>query len=486
MRKITLIVAILGLLWSPSVYPSVAATPQEELRFLKNAIDRTIEQVNPDLHIGIEIVSLKNGLKIYEKNAKQMFIPASVQKLFTAAASLSILGSDFRFETALYSEGEIQNGILAGNLYLKGSGDPSLVTDDLETLVSELEGAGIKQIRGDLCIDHFDFDQVTLGPGWMWDEGAEFWNSPLDALLVNHSCVTLWIGPGENVGNPCQITMTPEIPSVEVCNYSKTSKEKGVLEVCRTSSTKGSRIQVSGTMDVKDLLREYRIPLEDPSLYAAELLHLLLGKHNIFVTGKIRYQKVPKGAKCIASHLSSPLSELVLYMTKTSDNLYANCFFKKIGEATCGAPGSWKKGTHALMQFLSEKVKMDTSRLVIVDGDGQSRYNLIAPDQLVTLLKWAKTQSLFYPEFLASLPLACVDGTLKERMCNAQVRGRVRAKTGTMTGVSTLAGYAATKEGEFLAFAIMTNGLTTTGRKYKEELEDEICTLLTSFSRDLR
>lgn len=459
-------------------------TPKEEFYFLKNAIDRTIQQVDPNLNIGIEVISLKTGLKLYERNTEHMFVPASTLKSFTAASALALLGSNFQFETALFREGEIKNGALMGDLYLKGSGDPSLLTDDLQDLALQLSQTGIHEIQGDLLIDNYDFDDLTLGPGWMWDEGADYWNSPIDALLVNHSCITLTIEPAKKEGAAPKITVFPEIPGVTVHNFAKTDGEKRDLRVSRRWMTKENLIEITGSIDPNAASEEFQIPLESPSLYAAQLFLQLLEKQKIRLTGEIHYKKTPPGAKRLACHLSAPLSELIIPQMKLSDNLYSNCFFKKMGQLMCDAPGTWRKGSQAVLSFLSDQVEIDTSRLVIMDGDGESRYNLVSPDQMVTFLKWMKDQFLFFPEFLASLPISGVDGTLKDRMGDSSVRGRIRAKTGTMTGISAIAGYATTKDNELLAFAIMMSGFIKSPQKYKHDLEDQICSLLANFSRE--
>lgn len=482
-RKIFLRLAVF-LFCSTSLFSSQRSlTPKEEFYFLKNAIDRTIQQVDPNLNVGIEVISLKTGLKLYEKNTQYMFVPASTQKMFTAAAALALLGSNFQFETALFREKEVKAGALIGDLYLKGSGDPSLLTDDLEDLVIQLSQAGVHEIQGDLLIDNFDFDDVTLGPGWMWDEGADYWNSPIDALLVNHSCITLTIEPAKKAGLPPKIVISPDVPGVVVHNFAKTNDEKRDLRVSRKWITKENLIEITGSLELNAETQEYQIPLESPSLYAAKLFRQLLEKHEIRIAGEIRYKKTPAGAKQLACHLSAPLSELIIPQLKHSDNLYSNCFFKKMGQLRCDAPGSWQKGSQAVLSFLSDQVEMDTSRLVIMDGDGESRYNLVSPHQMITFLKWMKDQFLFFPEFLAALPISGVDGTLRERMGDSSVRGRIRAKTGTMTGISAIAGYATTKDNELLAFAIMISGFVKSPLEYKRDLEDQICTLLTNFSR---
>lgn len=231
MRKFGWIVSALCVFSLLSSATNEKSASKVDIYFLKSAIDRTIQQVDPNAHIGIEIVSLKNGQKIYERNAKHMFIPASTQKIFTTAAALATLGSDYRFETKIFHIGTAKEGVLEGDLYLKGEGDPSLTTADLQDFAFQLSRMGIKTIRGDLVIDNFDFDNISQGPGWMWDEGAEYWNSPIDALLVNHSCVTVWVEPGLHENMAAKVSVSPKVEGVAVQNFAKTSAKKGELNV---------------------------------------------------------------------------------------------------------------------------------------------------------------------------------------------------------------------------------------------------------------
>ena len=149
------------------------------------------------MHIGIDILLANTGERVYQKNRKQLFTPASCMKIATAAAAIHTLGVDYRFETTLYTDGKIIEGTLRGNLYLKGSGDPYLNTWNLDDLAFQLKLLGIERVEGDLFVDNTDFDPVSQGPGWMWDEGLNYWNSPMDALTVNHSCVEIWENPAK-------------------------------------------------------------------------------------------------------------------------------------------------------------------------------------------------------------------------------------------------------------------------------------------------
>jgi serine-type D-Ala-D-Ala carboxypeptidase/endopeptidase (penicillin-binding protein 4) len=166
MRKSYLLLIFI-ILCSPLVSKETNRSSKQQLTSLQSGIERIIRNKDPDVHIGIEVVSLEGGEKLYQKSANQLFMPASSLKLVTAAAALHLLGVDYRFETKLYTDGKIGNKTLKGNLYLQGSGDPELVFNDLEELAFQMKLLNIKKIEGDLYIDNTLFDGIAQGPGWM-------------------------------------------------------------------------------------------------------------------------------------------------------------------------------------------------------------------------------------------------------------------------------------------------------------------------------
>jgi len=440
---------------------------------LRQDIDEIIQVVDSKTHVGIQIVSLRNGQTLYERCSDRLFIPASNLKLFTGAAALTILGVDYRFETNLFIDE-------AGNLYLKGSGDPSLSRYDLETLATQLKMRQIQVIRGNIVVDNFDFDEFSQGPGWMWDEPAEYWNSPMDALTVDHSSIHVWVAPGKQLAEPPKVFLDPNMAGFPIDNRAKTGKS-GELKVDRRALPGDNRIEVEGTISVESGPIEFKVPVAMPSIYAGHILKDLLQKKGIVVKGEVVRSKTPENATVVAVHASRPLSQIVQHMMKVSDNMYADCLFKKLGQVCLGAPGSWQKGAMALREFLLREANIDPSEMVILDGSGLSRYNLVSPRQIVQLLKWTTNAFKMGSEFEASLPLAGIDGTLKNRMPHA--RGKIRAKTGAMTGITGISGYATTKDGEPLVFSILINGFVKPTKEYKKELEDEICAKLAQFSR---
>ncbi len=445
---------------------------KEKIETLKNSIEAVISSSQPHLNIGIEVVSLKTGQTLYEKNAKNLFVPASIAKLFTCAAALDSLGPEYQFETRVLKDD-------AGNLYILGAGDPSLDLHALEDLARQISLTAEKHFAKDLVVDNSLFDNIVSGPGWMWDEGLNYWNAPIDALLVDHSCVSLWIRPNE-VKQPPEIVIQSGSDYVVVDNTAITSDEKGELEVERAPLARENKIEVRGVLAPSAPACLFRVPVEVPHQYAAHLFQKCLQNQGITFDGTTHVGKAPKGAKVIATHQSLPLSVLIRRALKDSDNLTANCFFKKLGQALEGIPGTWQNGSKAVRSFLHDRARLDTSEMVLLDGSGESRYNLASPHQMVQFLRWVSSQFMIGPEMLTALSLNGIDGSLKARM--PKIRGKIRAKPGTMTGISSLAGFVEAEDGEVLAFSIMINGFTEKAREIKAKVEDPICQVLAQFS----
>lgn len=463
-----------------AIFSLSAAKPNKaKTASFEAGIEQILKGVDSKIHVGLEIVSLKNGQRLYQKNQDHLFVPCCSVKIFTGAAALGILGSDFRFETNLLVDGKIEDGILVGDIYLRGSGDPSLSFSDLEHLVSQLKMRNITEIRGNILIDNTAFDGIVQGPGWMWDEEIAFWNSPMDALVVNHNCVDVWVMPAEELAKRPRVCVSPCKDYMNVDNRIIMARETGEMDI---KKGEGRDIIMKGTIGMGCACKTYQIPVDSPSAYAGYVFCEMLKKQGIPLQGEVQMGKTPLRAEVMATHTSLPLCVIVQHMMKTSDHLYASCLFKKMGELRYGTVGSWQNGSQAVRSYLSQEAGIDVSELVILDGTGLSRYNLVSPHQMVSFLTWAYKEFPLSAEFMASLPVAGIDGSLRG-MKQDEVKGKVRAKPGKMTGLTALAGYAVTKEGEPIAFSLMTSGFVQQTETHKLGLEDEICAFIAQYSR---
>jgi D-alanyl-D-alanine carboxypeptidase/D-alanyl-D-alanine-endopeptidase (penicillin-binding protein 4) len=455
---------------------------KETLNALKSEVEKIVGESAPDVHLGVEVVSLTTGRTVYQKLANHLFVPASSLKMLTGAAALHELGVDFRFVTKLWTDGVIANKTLRGNLYLEGSGDPELAFEDLEELTFQLKLLDIQQIEGNLYADNSLFDGVSQGPGWMWDEGAIYWNSPMDALTLNHSCVDVWVKPAEKSGKAPIVYIHPKTDYVTLHNQAVTAAEVNTLTVERRWLQKENTIDVQGEIPLGSEPLYIKVPLEEPHLFAVHVFRDILVRAGFSVKGTIEARATPAAATLLASHKSRPLALIVATMMKKSDNLAADCLFKKLGEARFEAPGTWQKGAKAMREFLSTEVGLDVQKIVVLDGSGLSRYNLLSPHHFVEFLSWMHTQFDCSNEFAAGLPISGINGSLKERMAEEDLRGRVRAKTGSMSGISSLCGYLTTNQGETFAFSILQNGFTGKKNNSSTLIEDQICNALVNIT----
>ncbi len=366
---------------------------------LQAGIDRIIRESAPDANIGIEVVSLKTGQKLYQRIPHHLLVPASCLKLMTGAAALHALGVDYRFETKIYTDGKIEKKTLKGNLYLRGSGDPELAFEDLEELVFQLKLRDIQRIEGNLYVDNTLFDGISQGPGWMWDDGAERWNSPMDALLLNHSCVDVWVKPAETSGKAPIVYIHPKTDYVLTQNRAMTTAEENNLSVERRWMQRENVIEIKGQIATGSETQHFMIPVEDPHLYTGHVFCGILVKAGFDFTGEIDQKATPESAVLLGTHQSRPLSQIVEAMMKFTDNLAADCLFKKVGENRFGAPGTWQKGSKAVREFLGSVVGLNVEKMVIMDGCGVSRYNLVSAHQFVEFLTWMHAQFGFFSEF---------------------------------------------------------------------------------------
>lgn len=426
---------------------------------LKTDIDKLLQ--DPALAhsiTGILVVSLRDGRTVYEQNADLMLIPASNQKLLTSAAALHRLGADFRFVTRLWIKGEIDSqGVLQGDLILQGSGDPTLLLKDIEAMAEAVEKAGIRRIDGYLLYDEGAFDGIRRGWDWAWDDEPYYYSPCLSAICVERNAVTVFASPGEKVGDPPRVRLSPPTEYLLLRNEATTSPagSASTIYVTREHARNIAIVRGQIPIDARPDSARQALSVEEPPRYAMWLLREALEKRGI----STRYRtslpdRVPEGARLIHTHTSPPLSEILPLLNKPSDNLIAECLMRTMG-AAAHREGSAEAGERVMLEFLKQ-AGLNLSALNIVDGSGLSRRNQVSARNLVTLLRYMAS----HPQakvFIESLPIAGVDGTLRNRMVNTPAQGKIRAKTGSLGRVSTLSGYLTTHGGEELVFAILMN-----------------------------
>lgn len=469
MKKIVFIITILVFIFY-SIYLILENS-------LSNKIHTTLKQFGDTVTIGIQVKDQKSGNIIYSQNANHYFMPASNEKLLTAAAALISLNENFTYQTQLFlNSKKINKGIYNDSIYLRFSGDPTLTVPQLDHLINTLSKAGIHNINSPIIIDDTAFDQMGMSPGSTWDDKNFCWSAPINATSIEHNCVKATLTPAENNDQPAILTL-PDYPQSSKFINNVITHAPGytpcTIQAIRNSTTS---YMINGCMIAGTLPKEIGMAIDDPRATIQLLLHYLLKKNNIIYTHSLEFKKLDVYPPLFASENSLPLYNLVTSMLKESDNTIANSLFKTMGALYSKEPGSFKNGSEAVRQIINQSMQISIPDTTLIDGSGNSRYDFLTPEQIVALLD-KMYRSPYSSIFFQALPIGGIDGTLKHRMNKPDTIGKVSAKTGTATAVSTLSGYIHTRKNHTLIFSILINGFVDSPKRY-QELEDKICALL--------
>lgn len=459
---------------------------------IARVVEDIINATDPNVNIGVRIHSLSSNKVIFEKNADRHFIPGSTLKLVTLAAALYYLGPYYRFTTKVLTDSLVDNHGAIGNLYLQGSGDPSLMDYDLMALAQELSQRGIKKITGDILVDDQIFDDVIWGRGAMWDDRDNGYAAPICGLNLNNNRILIKTVPGLRSGAQAPAIVQPNTKFVEVVSRASTldsgrnvsvSVERGKNreEDWPTSAIdglhKGDKIFINGQLSKNSDPHYSKLAVNDPGLLAATLLKEQLEHLGIKVSGNVGHKAIPANPVSLASHVSRSLAEALIDFTKVSNNIANDALVKTIAAQSGIKPATFAAGLKLIKDFLQKEVGIDANSLIAADGAGLSRYSLITPEQMVKILNYAANHFLMGPEFMAALPIGGEDGALRTRLSMDKMRGQIRAKTGTLTGLSSIAGFLTDEDGERFTFAIMINGFVGSAAKYIS-LQDQILAAL--------
>jgi len=444
--------------------------PRNPVQNLRMKIDSLLASpLFKETQAGVKIVSLTKNRGLYDHNSDLLLNPASNMKLLTTAAALTILRPNFTFKTLLLADSTtVHDSVVSGNLYLKGSGDPDLVSEDLQDLINQLRVAGVTHITGNLIADASALDSLPRGEGWMWDDDPDDYAAHLSALTLNDNCVNVIAKPSDKILDKVKLFILPQTNYVSVENNGITgdSSQTSTLKISRKWMTCENVITVQDTLPLNAPPYETTLNIEDPTLYTATVFSELLRNNHIKIDGRILKGASPSAAETLAVHSSHPLRDVVENTNKISDNLSAELLLKTIGSFTRGEPGTAKKGLQALRKFL-QKTGSDSASYYVVDGSGVSRYDVINANVIVRLLTHMFNDFTVSSEYLTSLPIAGVDGTIQNRMLGTTAQGKLRAKTGSLRGVSSLSGYVPTQDGDVLAFSILMQNFVGSAAPYR-------------------
>lgn len=394
-------------------------------------------------------------------NADKLFIPASTSKLVTLAAVLHVLKPGFKFKTTLVSDAKVEDGVLKGSLFLKGAGDPAFVSENMWFLVNELTRSSITQVEGDVVVDDTRFDSVRWGEDRQDERVDRAFDAPLGAMSMNWNSVSVYIRPGAKVGEKLQVFADVASPYLKVINEAKTvAVGRGkTVEVERRGEKgfNGDVIVVRGSMamGLPELVVYKNIT--QPDAWSAHCLVEFLKQRGITVKGKIRSASAPKDASVLAFAESKPLSFIAADMSKWSNNYVADMLVKGLAAESGETPATTATGMEYLLKYL-DGAGLKRGEYQFQNAAGFTRKNKMTARQLGRVLERVRADFLIYPEFLQALPIAGVDGTLRNRMKGTVAEHWVRAKTGLLNGVASLSGYAGRDGGQILAFTFFYNG----------------------------
>lgn len=418
--------------------------------------------------VGVFVRSLAPaGRVLFARNADLLLVPASNQKILTAAAALTRLGPDHIFVTRLGGVGARRDGsVWRGDLVLVGAGDPSLSSARLRDMALALKAIGVRRVTGRILADDTRFDDKRLGAGWQWDDEPFDYQPQVSALNLDENVVSVRIAPGRALGDPALVTLDPPTGYVRVVGTVRTAAKEAAGGVTFDRARGRNNLLVSGTIAVGAKPATAALTVEEPSLFAAVRLQELLKNEGIVVAGgpPVRAIAPPASVTPLAQSASAPLFVLVRDMMKRSDNLYAETLLKAAGAAGGTGPGTTARGARAVSALVAKAGAGDpAASLRLADGSGLSRLDLVTPRALAGLLAYlADTQRAgvnVSRAFGDALPVGGVDGTLRNRFKNTPAQNVVRAKTGSLSGVSALSGYVTTKAGEPLVFSILMNNV---------------------------
>ena len=412
----------------------------------------------------------KNGKVVASLNATKDRTPASVIKVLTTYASVLKLGFDYRWPTKFYITGILKNGVLQGNLWVKGFGDPTLNSEDLDKIVSDIHAEGISVINGDILIERSYFE-VGKNDSSGFDKNLySAYNAMPDAMMFNERVVTVCVIPKENRVHKKHVDESYKVvDQLEHVNkpckgkYSWPRVKIDKSEVIPTVLLKGKISKRCGKRNICQVItKPYK------SFYYA--LKDGLRQEGVAVRGDLKLRKIPLEARGLFTHYSDPLEEIISETSKESNNLYVRHLLIFLGAKLYGAPATVKKGRDAIKYILDSRGALGKGKLKIDNGSGLSRTSKMNANLLAEMLDHAYDH--YGSRWMETLSIAGVDGTIKKRFRNTVVKKHAWMKTGTLKRVKNIGGYVKNRAGKYYTVVIIIN---SSRAKYRgSKLQDEI------------
>jgi D-alanyl-D-alanine carboxypeptidase/D-alanyl-D-alanine-endopeptidase (penicillin-binding protein 4) len=450
-------------------HPARRATPapkEPPPRSLAEALERAARRspARPD-GLSVEIAEVTTGDRVFSRNPDAPETIASVTKLFSTAAALHFLGPEYKFKTTFWRRGEIKDGALTGALLVVGGGDPNIsgrfYNDDYNAVFDRwaagLKAAGVTRVSGDLILNDSFFDSVSRHPEWPAGQEAKWFQAPVSALAYNDGVVLVGIRPGTRAGGPAAISIEPETGTLRAQSSARTVGRRGNVRLAVGRADGSNAVTISGTVPMRNVWWSTPIAVDDPAGFFGGALRNRLKAAGIELTGQIARKDVkPDASWALVAETDSDLMATLAVINKRSQGFYAEQTFKTLAAEKAGK-GTWANAVSLEKDFLAS-LALDPTRYNLRDGSGLSPQNRVSAADIVKFLRAMQTQPNG-PAWKATLATpADSEGTLRHRLHDPIARDRISAKTGSIRGVSTLAGYATALSGKTYAFAILLNG----------------------------
>lgn len=408
--------------------------------------------------VTLKVVDLESGETLVDRGGDRLQVPASNLKIYTSACALDTFGPEHRFETVVRAAGPIERGVLQGDLQLIGGGDAMLSSEDLQKLARRVvEELGVKTIQGEVVVDNSRYASRMLGPGWMWDDEAEYYNMSVTPLMVDFNVAAVKLTPNaQGMATAALVPPSIQPPLVGVAE----SKNSGGSLAWRRPLTTPIEYRSDRKLEKR---ADVRLSVHDPAAWVAGMFTEMLREAGVeFSPAKTeggdvagKNQRVTKEL----AHEGPTLAETLKHFNHVSENAVGEVLLHEIALARGAERPDWPDGAKIISEWLVERAKLEPGSFRYVDGSGLSRYNLISADSSVRLLQHLKQGDDFEP-FFQSLPTSevALDNEMLAGARDKSNSPRVSAKGGSMSSVSTMSGYIRTLDGRLLAFSLLANG----------------------------
>jgi D-alanyl-D-alanine carboxypeptidase/D-alanyl-D-alanine-endopeptidase (penicillin-binding protein 4) len=502
---------------TPSVTPTPIAASAVAPRTVVPGALRSVEELRARIaevlrsseiapaQLAVKIASLDTGRILYEENAGKLLLPASNMKIYTVAAALDRLSPDYRYTTSVYANARPDAaGTVRGDLIVYGRGDPTFAASfeggdyykAIDDLAARIVAAGVKRVEGNLVGDESYFTGPRLGWGWEWDDLQSADGAEVSALTINDNALDVFVKPGASVGAQATVTTGPVTSVVKIVNRLTTGQRGTRRDVTVVRPLGENVLVISGSVPLGDAAASDKgyvgsFAITRPAILFTEMLRNSLVQRGVTITGQsITVDAQTRGNASlqtsalveIASRQSQPLSVIAAQCLKPSQNLYAELLLRTLGRVAGKIDPkvvTVDAGIEVERTFLRE-AGIGPREIVVADGSGLSRHNLITADATMRLLVYM-SRHRYSSAFREALPIAGVDGTLKNRFKGTPAAGNLRAKTGTINTVATLSGYVTSAAGERLVFSILLNHYPEAPSERRVYL-DAIAVALASFA----